>query len=80
MIFKGDGSLDKLFSRLQERLNVLLTTHMSGYLMEPIRDNVDFKGAVRTCKSGQKDQKGPTTTKGVISNGDGSLNTFFSTS
>ena len=40
--FKGDGSLDALFSRLKEILKVFLTPHMSGYLSEPIQDNDDF--------------------------------------
>ena len=42
VIFKGDGSLDALFSRFLERLNVFWIPHMSGYLMDlmkPIRDN-----------------------------------------
>ena len=39
VIFRGDGSLDSLFTRLWERLKLLWTSHMSGYLMEPIRDN-----------------------------------------
>ena len=43
MIFKGDSSLDALFSRLLERLKVFWTPHILEYLMEPIRDNEDFK-------------------------------------
>ena len=38
VIFKGDGSLDALYSRLGERLKVLWTPYMSEYLMETIRD------------------------------------------
>ena len=48
VIFKGDGSLDALFSRFLERLNVLWIPHMSGYpmdLIKLIRENDDFKGA-----------------------------------
>ena len=55
VIFKGDGSLDALFSRFLERLNVFWIPHMSGYLMDlmkPIRDNEDFKGAFRNVKNG----------------------------
>ena len=35
---------NSLFSNLWERINIL------GYLMEPIRDNEDFKGAIRNVK------------------------------
>ena len=48
LIFKGDVSLDALFSRFLDRLNVLWIPHMSGYpmdLMKPMRENDDFKGA-----------------------------------
>ena len=55
--FKGHGSLDTLFSRLWERLKMCWTYHMSGYFMEAIRDNEDFKGAVRSVNNGLK---GPT--------------------
>ena len=58
MIFKGDGSLDALFSRLSERLNLFWTSHMSGYLLKPIRDNKEFKGAGRKIKKGQNGKKG----------------------
>ena len=51
VIFKGDGSLDLLFSRLSERLRLFWTSHMSGYLMEPIRDDEDFKEAARNVKT-----------------------------
>ena len=54
VIFKGDGSLDALFTRLWERLMWLWTSHMSGYFMEPIKDNEDLKGAVRNVNNGQK--------------------------
>ena len=37
VIFKGDGSLDTLFSSLSEKLKVFLNLHKLGYLMEPIR-------------------------------------------
>ena len=52
---------------------MLWTSHMSGYLMEPIRDNKDFKGDVRHVKNGQKGQTG----KKVIFKGNGSLHTLF---
>ena len=54
VIFKGDGNLDALFSRLWERLKLFWTSHMSGYLMEPIRDNEDFPGLVRNIHKGLK--------------------------
>ena len=57
VIFKGDSSLDALFSRFLERLNVFWIPHMSGYLMDlmkPIRDNEDFKGAFKNVKNGPK--------------------------
>ena len=60
VIFKGDGSLDALFSRFLERFNVFWIPHMSGYLMDlmkPIRDNEDLKGAVRNVKNNQKGPK-----------------------
>ena len=57
VIFKGDGSLDSLFSRLCERLKLFWTFHMSGYLMEPFRDIEDIKGAVRNVKNSQKGPK-----------------------
>ena len=50
---------------------------MSGYLMDlmkPIRDNKDFKGAVRNVKNGLKRAK---KVKSVIFKGDGSLDTLF---
>ena len=43
MIIKRDSSLYALFSRLWERLNVFWTLFISGYLMEPIRENQNFK-------------------------------------
>ena len=39
--FKGDSSLDAIFPKLWEGLNVVWTFHMSGYLMKPIRNNED---------------------------------------
>ena len=51
---------------------------MSGYLMDmmkPIRDNEDFKGAVRNVKN---NQKRAIKVKRVIFKGDGSLDTLFS--
>ena len=57
VIFKGDGSLDALFLRLWERLMWFWTSLMSEYLMEPIRDNEDFKGAVRNVNNFQKGPK-----------------------
>ena len=77
VIFKGDGSLDALFSRFWERFNVFWIPHMSGYLMDlmkPIRDNEDFKGAVRNVKNGPKRGK---KVKWMIFKGDGSLDTLF---
>ena len=56
MIFKGDGSLDAHSERLYERLQLFWTSHMQGYLMEPNRDNEDFKETVRNVK---KDLTGP---------------------
>ena len=50
---------------------------MSGYLMDmmkPIRDNEDFKGAVRNVKNNQKRAK---KVKRVIFKGDDSLDTLF---
>ena len=50
---------------------------MSRYLMDlmkPIRDNEDFKGAVRNVKNNQKRAK---KIKRVIFKGDGSLDTLF---
>ena len=50
---------------------------MSGYLMDlmkPIRDNEDFKGAVRNVKNDQKRAK---KVKRVIFKRDSSLNTFL---
>ena len=58
VIFKGDDSLDTLFSWLWERLKLFWTPHMSGYPMELIRDNEDFKGPVRNIKNGRKRPKG----------------------
>ena len=49
VIFKGDSSLDALFSRSRERLKFLWTSHMSGYLTEPITVNEEFKEAVRNA-------------------------------
>ena len=46
VFFKGDGSLDALFSRFWERLNVFWIPHISGYLMylmKQIGDNEGFK-------------------------------------
>ena len=60
VIFKGDGSLDALFSRFLERLNVFWIPHMSGYFMDLIkliRDDEDFKGALRNVKNGPKRAK-----------------------
>ena len=57
VIFKEDGSLDALISRFLERLNVFWIPHMSGYLMDLIkliRDDEDFKGALRNVKNGPK--------------------------
>ena len=43
VIFKGDGCRDNFCSRLLERVEVILTSHMLGYLMEPIGENENFK-------------------------------------
>ena len=51
---------------------------MSGYLMDlmkPIKDNEDFKGAVRNVKNYQKRAK---KVKRFYFKGDGSLDTLFS--
>ena len=50
-VLKGDGRLDALFARKWETLKVFWTFYMSVYLMEPIRDNRDFKEAVRNVKN-----------------------------
>ena len=47
-MFKGDIISDALFSRLWERLNVILMLHMS------VRANEDFLGVVRIVKNGEK--------------------------
>ena len=60
VIFKGDGSLDTIFSRFLERLNVFWILDMSGCLLDlikPIRDNLDFKGAFRNVKNRPKRAK-----------------------
>ena len=58
VIFKGDGRLDALLSRLWEGLQVLWTFHMSGYLMKPVRNYFeDLKKAVRNFKNGRKRRK-----------------------
>ena len=60
MIFRGDGSLDSLFSRFLEGLNVFWIPHMSGYFMDLIkliRDDEDFKEALRNVKNGPKTAK-----------------------
>ena len=43
MIVKGQSSHVSLFSRFGERLNAFWTLNISGYLMDPTRDNEDFK-------------------------------------
>ena len=75
VIFEGDGSVDAFISRLLERLKLLWTSHMSGYLMEPIRDSEDFKGFVRNVKNCQKQ---PIWQKRVAFKRGGSLDTLFS--
>ena len=57
VIFKGDCSLDAIFSRLWERLKLFWTSHVSWYLLEPIKDIDGFKGAVRNINNGQKGPK-----------------------
>ena len=47
---------------------------MSGYLMKPIRDKEDFKGAVRNVKNGQKRAK---MAKREVFKGVGSIDTLF---
>ena len=59
-IFKGDGILDELYSRLGERLKVLRTSYMPEYLMETIRDNEDLKealGKAHNVQNGQQQQE-----------------------
>ena len=63
----------RTLSRLWERLKLFWTSHMSGYHMEPIRDNKDFKGAVRNVNNGPKGLNGK---KGFFK-GDGSLDKLF---
>ena len=46
-IFNVDGSLDAPFLRVWEKLKVFCS-HMSGYLIETIRDIEDLRGAVQT--------------------------------
>ena len=36
---------------------VVWASHMLGYLMEPIKDKEDFKGAVRNLNKGRKGLK-----------------------
>ena len=50
VIFKRDGSLGTLLSRLREILTVFFTPHMSEHLTEPIQGNDDFKEAARNVK------------------------------
>ena len=42
------------FSRLGAVLIVVLTPHMSGHLMKPIKYTEDFKGAIRNIKNYKK--------------------------
>ena len=51
---------------------------MSGYLIEPIRDNEDFKEDVRKVKSNRNGQKQTKTAKRMIVKGDSSLDALFS--
>ena len=46
VIFKGNGLLDAFSVKILERFILVWTSHMSGYLLESIRDNENFKGAV----------------------------------
>ena len=73
-IFKGDGGLDALYSRLGERFNVLWTSFISEYRMETNRDIEDLKGALRKVNT----SKTAKSAKTVIFKGDGSLDPFFS--
>ena len=57
MIFKGDGSLDPLFSRSLGRQKLFWTLPISGYLMAPIRDNENFKVDDRIIKDYKKTAK-----------------------
>ena len=54
VIFRGDNSLDALFVRLWETLIVFLTSHISGFLMEPIKDHNDIQGAIKNVQKGQQ--------------------------
>ena len=73
-IFKGDGGLDALYSRLGERFNVLWTSYISEYRMETNRDIEDLKRALRKVNNVQNCK----TAKMVIFKGDGSLDHFCS--
>ena len=72
MISQGYGVLDKK-KRLWDSLKVFLTSHMPEYLLELIRDNKDFRGAV-VIKNSQKHAK---LAKRVIFKGNSSLGTLF---
>ena len=51
---------------------------MSGYLMEPYRDNEDFKEGVRNVNKGLTGPKRANKAKWVVFKRDGSLDTLFS--
>ena len=57
-----------------EIIKVFWTSYMLGYLMEPIKDNEDFKEAVRNVKKGPK---GPKLQKGYFSKETAMLTHFF---
>ena len=56
-VFKGDGSFTLFFKGNVRNFRVFLISHTSGYLMEQIRDNEEFKEAVRNVKNDRKRQK-----------------------
>ena len=60
-----------LLSCRQDPCSIILTSHMSGYLMELIRDNADFKEAVRNVKMAKNGNN-------LVFQGDGSLEALLS--
>ena len=57
VIFKGDSTLDVFFSKIKERVKLFWTSYVSGNVIEPNRNNEDFKGSVRNLKKGKKAKK-----------------------
>ena len=54
VVFKRYNSLNTHFSMQRAKFRVVLTCHISGYLMKPKRENEDLNGAVRSVKRGKK--------------------------